>query len=242
MKILVLSDIHANITALNSVLEDASDFDETWCLGDIVGYGPDPNECIERIQDLPNLVCIVGNHDAAALGTISVESFNLEAKLSIMWLISRLTPSNREFLESLKTQIKVNDVLLVHGSPRSPIWEYMIDRFTAAENFNLLDTSLCFVGHTHMPAVFEKWNPNGNVSFNSIKPDESFKITTKSILNPGSVGQPRDHDRRASYGFFDPEKNIWQLKRIEYDFRSVQNRINIAGLPIHHAVRLAYGW
>jgi predicted phosphodiesterase len=242
MKILILSDIHANITALNSVLEDASDFDETWCLGDIVGYGPDPNECIERIQALPNLSCIIGNHDAAALGTISVESFNMEAKLSILWLKSQLTPSNRAFLGSLQTQKKINDVLLVHGSPRSPIWEYMLDRYIANENFDCFDLNLCFVGHTHMPAVFEKLNSNGNVSVNILKPDETFQITTKSILNPGSVGQPRDHDRRSSYVFFDTENNTWQLKRIEYDYQSVQKRIRNAGLPIHHALRLAYGW
>jgi len=242
MKILVLSDIHANISALNSVLEDASDFDETWCLGDIVGYGPDPNECIERIQALPNLSCIIGNHDAAALGTISAESFNLEAKLSILWLKSQLSPSNRAFLESLQTQKKINNVLLVHGSPRSPMWEYMIDRYIALENFEYFDLSLCFVGHTHMPCVFEKLDSNGNVSFNVLRPDEIFQITTKTILNPGSVGQPRDHDRRASYGFFDTENNTWKLKRIEYDFSSVQKRIKTAGLPTHHAVRLSYGW
>jgi predicted phosphodiesterase len=242
MKILVLSDIHANITALNSVLEDATNFDETWCLGDIVGYGPDPNECIETIQALPNLSCIIGNHDAAALGTISVESFNLEAKLLILWLKSQLTVSNRAFLGSLQNQKMIRDVLLVHGSPRSPIWEYMLDRYTANENFDYFDLNLCFVGHTHMPAVFEKLNSNGNVKSNILRPDETFQITSKSILNPGSVGQPRDHDRRASYVFFDTENNTWLLKRVEYDYQSVQKRIKNAGLPIHHALRLAYGW
>src|SRR5512138_2030522 len=127
MRTLIISDIHANLTALEAVLADAGSFDAAWCLGDLVGYGPDPNECIERIAGLPNLQCIMGNHDAAAVDIIDIETFNLEARKSVLWTQERLTPANKEYLKNLPERINLDDFTLVHGSPYKPIWEYLLD-------------------------------------------------------------------------------------------------------------------
>ena len=154
MRILIISDIHANITALETVLETAGDYDETWCLGDLVGYGPDPNECMDKIQSLSNLTCILGNHDLAVLQAIESNAFNPEARNTIQWTRSVITEKNKAFLKSLQEKAVINDVTLCHGSPRHPIWEYLMDPITATTNFNYFDTRFCFVGHTHFPTVF----------------------------------------------------------------------------------------
>lgn len=241
MRILVLSDIHANLTALEAVLATAGTVDAVWCLGDIVGYGPDPNQCIEMIQSLPKLSCILGNHDAAALGQIALESFNQEAQQSIRWLRSELTYANRGFLESLPDKLVTGDVTLAHGSPRNPVWEYLLDPFTAAENFDSFDTLFCFVGHTHLPLAYI-FRDDGQVTRESLDGDAPLYLTARTILNPGSTGQPRDHDPRAAYAIFDDEQHTWQPCRVVYDVRSVQRRIFSAGLPERHAMRLLQGW
>ena len=129
--ILVLSDIHANLTALEAVFQSAGTVDAVWCLGDVVGYGPDPNECIELLRSQPNLACLMGNHDAAALGQIALETFNREARDSIQWLQSILKPENRDFLKSLPERMTIEQVTLAHGSPRNPVWEYLLDSHSA---------------------------------------------------------------------------------------------------------------
>jgi predicted phosphodiesterase len=124
MRVLVLSDIHANITALQSVIDDAGTIDGVWCLGDLVGYGPDPNECIELIRSIPNSICLLGNHDAAALGQIDLESFNREARVSANWMMTNLNQDSLEFLSELPDKLIIGEVTLSHGSPRNPVWEY----------------------------------------------------------------------------------------------------------------------
>ena len=124
MQILIISDIHSNLTALDAVLADAGNVDAVWCLGDIVGYGPDPNECLQRIQQLPNLVCLIGNHDAAAAGLLDITSFNNEARTAILWTQSILSPTNIEYLHGLSAHTVIDSVSLAHGSPRQPFWEY----------------------------------------------------------------------------------------------------------------------
>jgi predicted phosphodiesterase len=153
MRVLVLSDIHANLSALDAVLADAGEFDAVWCLGDLVGYGPEPNECVERIRGLPNLVCLLGNHDAAALGQIDTEVFNTEAKLSVQWTQAHLTPENSEFLRSLPDRVENGFVTMAHGSPRNPVWEYILDGRVARKNFDAFNSSYCLVGHTHLPVT-----------------------------------------------------------------------------------------
>src|SRR5665648_307293 len=153
MRILVISDIHANQDALNAVLNDAKNFDGVWCLGDIVGYGPEPNECIEIIKNLPEFKCIKGNHDVAAIGEIDISLFNQEAKDSMMMHQSILTKGGKEFLQSLPERIEVDGVTLVHGSPRNPIWEYILEPYIARINYEFFKTDVCLVGHSHQPLI-----------------------------------------------------------------------------------------
>ncbi len=240
MRILVISDIHANLTALDTVLTDAGEFDAAWCLGDLVGYGPDPNECIAKVRALPNLRCIIGNHDAAALDQIDTKTFNLEARQALEWTQKTLTETSVSFLSSLQQKIEINNVTLTHGSPRHPVWEYLMDSQTAALNFDYFSTPYCFVGHTHLPVVYTREEKKLVV----YKPTPNNKITLspRTIINPGSVGQPRDHDPRAAYVIYNPEENTWDYRRLTYDIPAVQTRMADAQLPERHIVRLQAGW
>ncbi len=242
MRILVISDIHANLTAFEAVLAAAKEVDAVWCLGDLVGYGPDPNEVIERIRWLKNLICLIGNHDSAALGQIPTDSFNTEARLSIQWLQANLTPASLEFLRRLPQKTVISRVTLVHGSPRNPVWEYILDPRIAAINFNHFDTDYCLVGHTHFPGMFQQ-SQDGIVS-DYLPPDyrEPIRLNPRLIINPGSVGQPRDRDPRAAYAIYDPGEDTWEFCRAAYDIPAVQQRILAAGLPPRHAIRLGEGW
>lgn len=242
MRILVLSDIHANLTALEAVFADAGTTDAVWCLGDIVGYGPDPNECVARMQGLANLVCLIGNHDAAALNRIPMETFNQDARRSIEWMQGALTKENLAFLAALPETAINGQVTLAHGSPRNPVWEYILDIYSATQNLEFFDTPLCMVGHTHLPVAYIE-NAETH-ALHWIIPDEGecLHLDTRAILNPGSVGQPRDHDPRASYAIFTPEDNGWEIHRVRYDVRAVQKRIRAAALPMRHALRLVEGW
>ncbi len=242
MRILIISDIHANLTALEAVLSDAGEFDAAWCLGDLVGYGPDPNECIEIVRQLPNLICLLGNHDAAALMQIDTDSFNPDARLAIQWTQGTLTPDATAFLQSLKEKIETDGVTMAHGSPRQPVWEYLMDTRTATINFEHFDTPYCLVGHTHLPVLY--YLPDENLIARLIVPDASMQITLapRAILNPGSVGQPRDRDPRAAYAIYTPELNTWEYRRVAYNITAVQKRMEAAGLPERHIQRLSSGW
>lgn len=240
MRTLVISDIHANLTALDAALADAGAVDAVWCLGDVVGYGPDPNECIGRLAELPNLVCLQGNHDAAAIGELPLESFNAEARTSVEWLREVLTPESLTFLQSLQPIRVESGVTLAHASPRQPVLEYLLDSYSALENFGYFDTPFCFVGHTHVPVLFIKHGAGINLQ---IPPtDTTVELHDRCIANPGSVGQPRDRDPRAAYAIFDPQYASWHYKRVEYDIPQVQTRMLAAGLPERHISRLAGGW
>ncbi len=242
MRILVLSDIHANLTALETVLKDAGEVDATWCLGDIIGYGPDPNECVASIRMRPNLICLLGNHDSAVLSRIPVETFNQDARRSIEWMQNVLTRESYTFMATLPERIVIDQVTLVHGSPRNPVWEYILDLHNATQNMEHFDTQFCMVGHTHLPIAYVTVNGSRELRWTVPPEGECIEIPSRAILNPGSVGQPRDHDPRASYAIFYPEKNGWEIHRVEYDIRSVQKRIRAADLPMRHALRLIEGW
>lgn len=242
MKILIISDIHANLTALEAVLKDAGDVEAIWCLGDIVGYGPDPNECIEVVRDLPHIVCLQGNHDKASTGGIDTSTFNPKAQTAIRWTQKMLTAASNAYLEELPSSLQVDGVTLAHGSPRQPIWEYIMDVYTATINFDYFETKTCFVGHTHFPVVFILAENEKSVNAKILSPGEQISISGRAILNPGSVGQPRDEDNRASYAIFDLEKNTWTNHRVPYDFEAVQARMKKAGLPKAHIQRLGFGW
>jgi predicted phosphodiesterase len=246
-RILVISDIHANLTALEAVLQNAGAVDAVWCLGDVVGYGPDPNECIARLKMLPNFTCLMGNHDAATLGHIQLDAFNYDARRSIEWIRNILTPESTAFLTDLPENLvmEAEDVTLVHGSPRNPVWEYILDLHSASQNFKHFTTRVCMVGHTHLPIAYLMENADGDYfDLEWVLPEERkpLSLPLRSIVNPGSVGQPRDHDPRASYAIFAPNTVTWEIHRVEYDIPSVQKRIQQLNLPSRHAQRLTDGW
>ena len=242
MRILIISDIHANLTALDAVLNDAGQVDAVWCLGDLVGYGPDPNECVERIQQLQNLVCLIGNHDAAVSGDIEIATFNNEARLAVIWTQSVMEPAHLEFLRALSPQTVIDSVSLAHGSPRQPIWEYLLDTQTAFQNFDHFDTPFCFVGHSHLPVVFQMQAEKRTADLSIPQINSSLNMIPRAIYNPGSVGQPRDRDPRAAYAIFDPGRQTWNYHRVSYDIQSVQHRMQSANLPLRHIQRLSAGW
>lgn len=242
MRVLVVSDIHANLTALEAVLQDAGPFDCVWCLGDLVGYGPDPNEVIERIRSLPGLLCLIGNHDQAALGIIPLSRFNSDAGAAAAWTMEHLLPENTAYLRSLPSRISFEDFTLAHGSPRQPVWEYILDQSSADLNFEAFDTPFCLVGHSHLPLMFWKDAENNHTIPVPVQWGHSMPLTPRGILNPGSVGQPRDMDSRAAYAILDPEAHTWHACRAVYDVAQVQLRILRAGLPERQALRLIAGW
>ena len=243
MRILVISDIHANFIALETVLADAGAVDETWCLGDLVGYGPDPNEVVERVRGLPNLTCLLGNHDVAAIGKIPLESFNGDARRALEYHEKVLTKENMDVLLSLPSNLTVKgDASLVHGSPRDSVWEYILNALSARLNFGHFTTPWCMVGHSHLQCMFRLHPENDRVTLESLKVNEAMTLKPRLIMNPGSVGQPRDRDPRAAYAIYDAEEKKWEPRRVKYDIPAVQKRIREVKLPEKHAVRLVEGW
>ncbi len=243
MRVLVVSDIHANYTALEAVLKDAGEVDETWCLGDLVGYGPDPNAVVEQIRELPHLTCILGNHDVAVIGKMPFETFNGDARRSLERHEKVLTASNMDFLRSQSMNTKVRgNATIAHGSPRDPLWEYILNSLSARLNFDHFDTPWCFVGHSHIQCMFALNEENDRVTLEQTRPNSVIDLQPKLILNPGSVGQPRDRDPRSAYAIYDTEKFTWEPRRVEYNIPEVQQRIREAGLPEKHALRIGEGW
>jgi diadenosine tetraphosphatase ApaH/serine/threonine PP2A family protein phosphatase len=243
MRILVISDIHANDTALETVLKDAGTPDETWCLGDLVGYGPDPNAVVERVRAIPNLTCLLGNHDMAAIGEIPFDAFNGDARRTLEHHEKVLTADNMDFLRSLPSTLKVReDASMVHGSPRDSVWEYILNTLSARLNFDHFTTPWCLVGHSHIQCMFRKNEKTDRVSLEPIRPGDMVQLKPRLIMNPGSVGQPRDRDPRAAYAIYDTEAKTWAPRRVVYDIAAVQKRIRSEKLPEKHAIRIAEGW
>ena len=243
MRLLLISDIHANITALEAVLNDAETYDSVLFLGDLVGYGPDPNECVERVRALPGLVALAGNHDAAVLNQLNTDTFNAEARHAVTWTQDNITPDNLAYLGELPAKVEVmEDITLAHGSPRQPVWEYILNVQTATENFFFFKTPFCFVGHTHLPSIFRLSESRAQADLFVPMENSWFELSPRLILNPGSVGQPRDRDPRAAYVVFDTETKEAEFRRVAYDISVVQERMRVAGLPERHINRLETGW
>jgi len=244
MRCLVVSDIHANLAAFDAVIYDVGYFDLVWCLGDIVGYGPDPNECVARLRQFPH-ISLSGNHDWAALGKLDLRGFNADARFSAEWTAHQLTPASRVYLQALPPSRVEIDYTLAHGSPRQPIWEYILDPMTAGHNFELFDTHTCLVGHTHVPAVY--FMPDGVNNPRSCithTPHWNQAIHLNSgrwIVNPGSVGQPRDGQPDASYAILDLNNNTWEHRRVRYPLQETQRRMRERDLPPRLIERLAQG-
>lgn len=246
MRYLVISDIHANLTALDTVLADAKDqFDKIWCLGDVVGYGPHPNECIERLNEYDHL-CIAGNHDWAVLNKLDVDEFNDNARFAVLWTREQLTPSNRDYLDKLPLySLQENKFTLVHGSPRHPIWEYVLYPKIAHVNFEHFDTTYCLVGHTHNPVIFVEPEEENTMS-QAIVPEPNLYVhklgPRRLIINPGSTGQPRDGDARAAYGLLDTEEMKFEIRRVAYNISVVQEVMKQHNFPTKLWNRLAFGY
>jgi diadenosine tetraphosphatase ApaH/serine/threonine PP2A family protein phosphatase len=246
MRVLILSDIHANLPAFEGVLADvkkrALNHDTVWCLGDVIGYGAEPNGCVELLRSLTQH-CLPGNHDYAVLGKLDLGTFHEAAAHAVLWTRDQLTQNNREWLESRQVTQTFGDFTLVHGSPREPIWEYLIDVAAAEDNFGAFKTQVCLVGHTHVPLTFIEDTSSGNVRVVFPEPGVPFTLRKQSryILNPGGVGQPRDGDPRAAYALLDTEARVWTTYRADYDVAAEQHAMREAGLPARLIERLEYG-
>jgi predicted phosphodiesterase len=240
MRTLILSDIHANLTAFEAVLRAAGEFDQVWFLGDVVGYGPDPNECIQLLRSQPNLQALMGNHDAALMDFIAIDRFNHEAAAAIRVQAGMVTQESRDFLELLRLKLEIEDLTLAHGSPRNPIWEYILTAGTAKANFNDFATQGCLIGHTHVPSIFILDESDGVETLLPGNGDR-WKPAGRFILNPGSVGQPRNFDPRAAFVIWDDEEGTFLFKRVSYDIEAVTRRILQTGIPKRQASRLWIG-
>ena len=242
MKVLVISDVHANLVALEAVLAHAGSIDALWNLGDTVGYGPRPCECLDAIIDRGVNPVLVGNHDLASLGALDLSDFNPVARAAAEWTASQLSERHRAYLAALPATTVAHDYTLAHGSPRSPIWEYITDAVGASENFDHFDTKVCFIGHTHL-AMYATL-PEGQMvaEVRRLRDGETVDLTSsRFIVNPGSVGQPRDRDPRAAYAILDTDRFTLSAHRVKYDILATQEQMVRAGLPDMLVRRLAFG-
>jgi predicted phosphodiesterase len=242
MRVLVISDIHANLTAFEAVLADAAGkWDKIWCLGDLIGYGPNPNECVTLLRQFEH-ISLSGNHDWAVLGKIDISTFNTEAQVAIRWTRDTLTADTSAYLDELPPLLVEGLFTLAHASPRQPVWEYILDPLTAALNFDFFATPYCLVGHTHVPVWFEEREIDEIVPHMPNYAAPLHLNQTRLIINPGSVGQPRDSDPRAAYAILDTDELSWQYHRVSYLVRKTQEQMRQCGMPSRLINRLEYGW
>ena len=241
MRLLIISDIHANLAAFEAVLEDAEgEWERIWCLGDVLGYGPDPDECLALLREHEH-VTLTGNHDWAVLEKIEINTFNHEARTAIRWTQERITEETRSYLAERPPMLVRERFTLAHASPRQPVWEYIMDPGTALVNFGHFDTPYCLVGHTHSPVIFEEVDKmRANVRMPVDR--EAMHLDGRKIINPGSVGQPRDSDPRAAYALLDLEEMTWEQRRVNYPIHVTQEKMRKEGFPNRLIARLEYGW
>jgi len=217
----IIADIHGNLEALEVVLRDLSGkVDQIICLGDIIGYGPNPNECCEILRN-KKIPSVMGNHEKAVLGELPLEWFNPNAAEAVRWTKKEILPDNLEYIRGLPLTFEYPEFQIVHGSLINPVEEYLENLFDAIPTFELMTKPVLFVGHTHRPL--------------------HLNYKEKKIINPGSVGQPRDGDPRPAYLIYDSEKKKADLYRVNYDIESVQQKMKIAGLPTFLIERLSFG-
>ena len=246
MRALIVSDIHSNLEAFGAVLEDAEEvggYDVVWFLGDLVGYGADPGPCIERLRSLPH-VGIAGNHDHAVTGKLNPDLFNGAARAAALWTTQALTDEELTYLAELPEVRKEGDFTHVHGSLRDPVMEYLISEPAALATFALMGTPFCLVGHSHFPIVWTENEHGADVALLDESEPLALRADQRAIVNPGSVGQPRDGDWRASYLLYDSDAGdagALEHRRVEYDIAAAQGKIRAAGLPESLADRLARG-
>jgi predicted phosphodiesterase len=245
MRYAIISDIHSNLAAFQAVLQDIGErggVERIWYLGDIVGYGPDPKECIALLREYDH-ICVAGNHDWGAIAKISTDDFNPEAAFACEWTGQQLNDDEVNYLSDMPLKVTEGAFTLAHGSPREPIWEYVVSTNVAKVSFNYFQTGFCLVGHSHVPAVFEYLEDRGDCILKEFPLDKPLKLgNNRLIINSGSVGQPRDGDPRASYAIYDSHSNIIWHYRVPYDITITQQRMKEVGLPRRLATRLSHGW
>ena len=260
MRIAIVADVHANLVALEAVLRHAEvqgAIDDLWCLGDIVGYGPQPSQCVSRLRDA-GATTVAGNHDRAATGMMDTTEFNPDAATAALWTRAQLPQSEIAFLDalpekayatpgedpSLKAEASEAEFTLVHGTLRWPIWEYLQSQEAALAHLERQETPFSLVGHTHVPTLVVQGqeSPYG-LEMYYLEDGTRFRLTCerKLVINPGGVGQPRDGDPRASYAVYDTDSETVTLHRLEYDIAATQKLMAEAGLPRGLIQRLALG-
>jgi predicted phosphodiesterase len=237
----IFADIHSNLEAFEAVTEayQREMIDAFFCVGDIVGYGANPSECVKCIKKI-KACCIAGNHDWAAVEKISMGKFNDDAKEAMRWTSTQLNENEKEFLKSLELVNREDDFIFVHGTLHCPEeFNYLIDFSQMVHTLALMDRPICFVGHSHVPRFFVEGEDG------KVKEQHEFvvnlQVKNRYIVNVGSVGQPRDGNPKASYCIFDLEKRTIEIKRVAYDIKKAQDKILKAGLPVKLASRLALG-
>jgi predicted phosphodiesterase len=242
VRVAVISDIHGNLHALEAVLDSvAGDSpDAVWCLGDLVGYGPRPNRCCTLVRDRAD-VCLIGNHDLGVLGRLDLEDFSYDAATSARWTASVLEDEPRTFLESLLPEGAEGDVGLYHASARDPVWEYVLTPFAALASFAASEARILLVGHSHVALAFGLADQRLETRIAPGGTELDLSGDGRWILNPGSVGQPRDGDPRAAYLLLDLAENRADYRRVEYPVERTQEEILERGLPDSLAERLAQG-
>jgi len=242
MRVAVLSDIHANIRALDAILAKAGKVDAVWHLGDVVGYGPDPDAVVDRLRQL-KARGVRGNHDLAATGDDVIRDFNADARAAMEWTRRTIRPATLEWLAALPPRLTIDDWSLVHASPRDPTWEYIFTAEVAAANLAVLPTAKGLFGHTHLPIAYVL-DERSAEEVGTMTPDPGTTITLdrrRALVNPGSVGQPRDGDPRASGLVLDVARQSVSWIRAEYDIAATQAAMRAVGLPSRGISRLALG-
>ncbi len=245
----IIGDVHANLPALKAVLAHAPECDSWLCIGDTVGYGPYPNECIALVREL-GAHAVAGNHDLGSLGKIDLSSFNADARAACRWTGSVLEDTARTYLDSLGSRLSGEGWMIVHASPRDPVWEYVLSKAQAYHNFTEFDERVCFHGHSHAPVVF-RWSVEAQKAddFTAVElaiPGDGDEIELdedhRFLVNVGSVGQPRDGERRSCYVTYDQGKQVLEYHRVSYQIDEIQKRMAEVGLPAFLIDRLAYGY
>ncbi len=240
MKYAVFGDVHANLEALNTVLEECKKLgaESYLCIGDLVGYNANPSECLNIIRDLPLAGVVMGNHDEQAAEDTDLAGFNAQAAMAIEWTRNNLSDEQRVWLKRLRLTMQIGKITIVHASLDSPKrWGYIFDKLSAGASFSYQFSQICFCGHSHVPLAFEKFGTIQGGKYSEIK----IQAGHKYLINVGSVGQPRDGDWRAAFVIYDTDKNLVTLYRIPYDIKTAQEKIIKAGLPERLALRLEKG-
>ncbi len=241
MRVAVISDVHANLHALEAVLAAlaAQEPDEIWCLGDVVGYGPRPNECCRRVAETA-AVCLAGNHDLAVLGAVTISDFSGDAAAAATWTRTELDADARAFLERLRPSGRAAGVDLFHGSPLDPVWEYVLSGDSALEALELTSAPVVLVGHSHVALAMSL--AGGELDGGLAPAGTELDLSRgRWLLNPGSVGQPRDSDPRAAFLLLDLGRRFARFHRVEYSVERTQAEIRERGLPALLAARLEHG-